>query len=319
MSFRPDEVIFCPTMSCNLSCSHCRPGSASGALSVASALRFVDGCKRSGVARVGFSGGEPFLRPLFLERVLGRAARRGLLFGRLMTNGAWWRSEKALAGIFERVRRAGFDGTICVSVDAFHAQDLRKVATFIRLAVACWRRPDAVSIAYVASRKDAETRRRLLRLAKLLDGRLSRFGGAHASIRSDAIFIRLERIPLSAAGRRADGAPAWDGAWFAEDLCRGPGNVFFVQPDGSVKPCCGYANDAARLTIGSIARDTPAAMVAHARANRFVRAVFTEGLTRIRGRLERIGWRFPGKTSDHCFFCRYLLTRVPPEVLERCV
>ena len=63
-----------------------------------------------------------------------------------------------------------------------------------------WRQPDIVSIAYVASRRDAETQSRLRRLAALLGGRLLRFGTAHGAIRGRDVFIRLARIPLSAAG-----------------------------------------------------------------------------------------------------------------------
>ena len=30
----------------------------------------------------------------------------------------------------------------------------------------------------------------------------------------------------------------WDGAWFAEDYCEGPGQALIVNPRGEVKPCC---------------------------------------------------------------------------------
>ena len=52
---------------------------------------------------------------------------------------------------------------------------------------------------------------------------------------------------------------AWDGAWFEEDYCEGPGQALIVNPKGEVKPCCGFASDLDQLTIGNIHSDTVAA------------------------------------------------------------
>ena len=53
---------------------------------------------------------------------------------------------------------------------------------------------------------------------------------------------------------RAEGLPGdpWDGDWFAEDYCEGPGQALIVNPRGEVKPCCGFASDLDQLTIGNI-------------------------------------------------------------------
>ena len=45
---------------------------------------------------------------------------------------------------------------------------------------------------------------------------------------------------------------AWDGVWFEEDYCEGPGQALIVNPRGEVKPCCGFASDLDQLTIGNI-------------------------------------------------------------------
>jgi len=319
MPFRPDEVLFSPTTRCNLACAHCDLPRTGPALSRRLAERFLAGCEAAGVRKVGFTGGEPFLAPGFLAGVIAAAVREGLAFGRIMTNGVWWRSRRELERALGRVAAAGYDGDLCVSVDAFHRQDLRKVALFIETAVASWRRPDVVSIAYVAGCREGLTRDRLRKLAAALGGRLRGFGTRHGSIEGGGVFARLLPIALSAAGKAARLKRAWDGRWFKEDYCAGPGNVLFVLPDGSVKPCCGYATGADRLTIGSIRRDTAVTIAGRARENRFVSTVFKSGLGRIRQRLERSGFVFPGKTSDQCFLCHYLLTKVPGALLDRCL
>ena len=62
-------------------------------------------------------------------------------------------------------------------------------------------------------------------------------------------------------------------------------------------------------TIGTI-YEAPQRLIARARQNKFLAAVFSRGFHPLRLRLERSGVRFPGKTEDHCFFCRYLLDSI---------
>jgi MoaA/NifB/PqqE/SkfB family radical SAM enzyme len=322
--FHPQEVLFCPTTLCNLRCGHCDIEQLRPTLPVKTALRFLSRCAGAGIKRVGFTGGEPFLALDSLCAIAKEAVRRRMLFSRIMTNAGFFRREKELSSALDRLFRCGYDGDFCVSVDAFHRQNLRKVTSFIRLATAIWRRPDIVSIASVKGAKEEETHRRLIKLARLLNTRLlntrlSGFTNQDASMRSADLFIKVLPIDLSAVGKAARLKNPWDGKWFRDDFCRDPGNVFFVLPDGSVKPCCGYATDADILTIGSIKRDTPQKLLHNAANNRFVAAVFGSGLHPLRKRLESAGVRFPGKTTNHCFFCYYLTHRLPRRLLEECL
>src|SRR5512141_2859444 len=132
--FRPEEVLFSPTLDCNLSCGHCDIVSDGTALSAKPAGRFLSKWKKMGVKRVGFTGGEPFLALDFVCALTRKAIEEGLLFDRIMTNAVWWRDENRLKAAFVKLYDAGYDGSICVSVDAFHSQDVRKVARFIELA-----------------------------------------------------------------------------------------------------------------------------------------------------------------------------------------
>ncbi|MCM8761192.1 MAG: SPASM domain-containing protein [Candidatus Omnitrophica bacterium] len=305
MRFRPTEVLFSPSARCNLACGHCDVRRSGKRLAASLAAGFLSGCRRIGVRRVGFTGGEPFLEIDFMCAVTEEAVRQGLLFGRVMTNGVWWRSRRTLEIALCKLRDAGYDGSICVSVDAFHNQSVKKLAYFIKRAVAVWRRPDIVSIAYVTGVRDAATAKKLKALDRIMR-------------RSD-IFIRKLKVNFSSVGKALRLRDPWDGRWFKEDFCKGPGNVFFIMPNGDVKPCCGYANERDELTIGNIKRDTAKDIMNKAHNNRFVRAVFCDGLSSVRKKLESSGVRFPGRTSDHCYFCDYLLGRVPRKILWRCL
>jgi hypothetical protein len=331
MAFKPEELLFLPTTTCNLKCPHCTARKSKQVLSKSLAVSFLAEAKRNKIMRLGFTGGEPFLAQDFLLSIVREAVRNGMLFDRIMTNAVWFRSEPELKVVLARLHAAGYDGSLCVSVDAFHAQDIEKVSAFIKEAVSIFGRKDIVSIAYVdtgaqclslrgvppkAGRRSNLSKEKLESLAGSLGGRLISFGGSHPRIVSGDIFIKISRIELSPVGRAAHLKDPWDGKWFKEDRCKGPGNVLLVMPNGDVKPCCGYASDLKELTIGNIARDNVKKLIANAKKNRFVNTIFTSGLSAIRKRLEKAGVKFPGRTSNHCYFCYHLITSIPRRSLN---
>lgn len=317
--FWPKEVLFSPTTNCNLLCGHCDIERRSTRLGKPTALGFLAACAGAGIKRVGFTGGEPFLALDLVCAISKEAARRGMFFSRVMTNGSWFRAKKELTSVLNRLLRAGYDGDLCLSVDAFHHQDIQKCASFVRVATRIWRRSDIVSIAAVKGIREYRTHKRLTKFARILHARLIKANGKYAAIKNKDIFIKIFYIDLSPVGKAAGLKNGWDGAWFKDDLCKGPGNVFLVLPDGAVKPCCGYAIDTDILTIGSIKRDSPKKLLSNARKNRFINSIFASGFHPIRKRLEKAGIRFPGKTTNHCFFCRYLTHSLPRSLLEQCV
>jgi radical SAM protein with 4Fe4S-binding SPASM domain len=128
---------------------------------------------------------------------------------------------------------------------------------------------------------------------------------------SDELTMTLNWNHLATV-ERAEELPGnpWDGAWFEEDYCEGPGQALIVNPRGEVKPCCGFASDLDQLTIGNIHTDSVAAIIRRARAHPYVGKLFREGLTAIRDEiLDNDPNALPGATSNHCFFCWYVLTK----------
>ena len=319
MIFRPEEVLFSPTVDCNLNCPHCFIKKSKSILPRTPALRFLAQCKKLGIKRAGFTGGEPFLAPDFLLALVKSIVKNNMIFDRITTNGVWFKAGNALRSTLHALRDAGYDGSISVSVDAFHGQDIAKAALFIKEASRIWGRADIVSILCVRGAREKATEARIRSLAHYLKAHLIGYDTAHAHIRNDKLFLRIHRIGLSPIGRAEALKDPWDGKWFREDHCKGPGNIFFVLPNGGVKPCCGYATDAEDLTIGNIKSDSASVIMKNARKNKFVRAIFGSGLSAIRRRLEARGVKFPGKTSSHCYFCHYLLNHIPRPILDRCL
>jgi hypothetical protein len=127
---------------------------------------------------------------------------------------------------------------------------------------------------------------------------------------SDELTMTLNWNHLAPVERAEHFTGAWDGEWFAEDYCEGPGQALIVTPKGEVKPCCGFASDLDQLTIGNIYHDSVRRIIRRARRHPYVGKVFREGLTAIRNEiLARDPDALPGATSNHCYFCWYVLTR----------
>lgn len=314
--FKPEEIIFAPTSECNLVCSHCRVTRGSARLAAEEAIAFLKKCRPHGIDRVGFSGGEPFLDSDFLCRVSRAAVDLDMTFDRLMTNAVWFDSESELRTTLGALHDAGFDGTFGVSADSYHGQPIGDLAAFFRAVYEIWGRKDCCEIIAVMEPDGTVPAKTFEDLAARLEGRLLREDGEPFSIvnevflnrssessdASDALMINIIRVPHSAPAEEN----AWTTSdWFEDDFCRGPGNVFYVHPDGRVAVCCGFANENTQLIIGDVRKDDYRSLMRRASANPLVRACHATGLATTRARLEARGHKFPGKTADPCFFCDY--------------
>jgi MoaA/NifB/PqqE/SkfB family radical SAM enzyme len=300
--FVPREILFSPSTQCNLHCVHCYVNRKIDVLPVNDALKFLGRCHKYGINRVGFTGGEPFLVIDFVLKIVKAVVKLDMLFGRITTNGVWFKNKAHLVRILVGLKKCGFDGSISVSVDTFHRCDLRKVAMFIKTATSIFERADVISIVAVRDGDINKTLIRLKRLAVYLNSNIYK----NRIIRGHDCFIRIDYISCCSDYSKSSLSDWKDKNWFKDDFCEGPGNIFFVSSDGNVSPCCGYANEESRLLIGSI-RHSPSQLVANASKNIYVKSAFEKGLGSIRKNLEKQDIRFPGKTSNHCYFCGYLL------------
>ncbi len=310
--FRPTYVSFAGTYQCNLSCPHCCvPIEWTDYLPVPVALRFLDECHALGIRTLGFTGGEPFLYPDFLVALTRRASELGFRFDKLMTNGLWHEDEPHAERVLAAVRDAGFTGKIGLSVDKFHGIETTRLVQFCRAVRRVFNDDTALSLSYASAAPDKGLEP-IRRLSDAVGGVIewSDVLGRYLLV-SDDFTMTLNWNHLAPVERAEKlGASAWDGTWFEEDWCEGPGQALIVNPRGEVKPCCGFASDLDQLTIGNIHTQTAAEIVDAGRSHPYVGKVFSEGLTAIRAEiLARDPDSLPGETSNHCFFCWYVLTR----------
>jgi organic radical activating enzyme len=294
-----------------LDCPHCCvPIEWADRLSIPAAIRFLEEAADFGISVLGFTGGEPFLYPEFLFALTRRAAELGFRFDKIMTNGVWFDSETSLRSILEQLRDAGYTGKLGLSVDKFHGRHTDRVKIFCQTARQVFARDNIVSISY-ASPSPEQGLQLIRELGRELGAVIewSEVLGRYLFVSSD-FTITLNWNHLAAVERAERLGGAWDGEWFEEDYCEGPGQALIVTPRGEVKPCCGFASDLDQLTIGNIYTDSVIQVVSRARNHPYVGRIFREGLTAIRDEImRRDPSALPGATRNHCYFCWYVLTR----------
>lgn len=310
--FRPDYVSFAGTYQCNLTCPHCCvPIEWPDRLDIGTAIRFLESAHAAGIRTLGFTGGEPFLYPEFVIALTRRGAQLGFRFDKVMTNGVWFADAVELDRVLVELRDAGFTGKIGLSVDKFHGIQTPKLAEFCRAVRRVFNRDNILSLSY-ASRRPDQGLEPIRKLATELDAVIdwSPLLGRYLLVAAE--FTMTLNWNHLATVERAESLPGdpWDGEWFEEDYCEGPGQALIVNPKGEVKPCCGFASDLDQLTIGNVHTDTAAQVIAKGLKHPYVGKVFREGLTAIRNEiLARDPNSLPGATSNHCYFCWFVLTR----------
>jgi hypothetical protein len=279
-------------------------------LDIGTAVRFLEDAHAQGVSTLGLTGGEPFLYPEFVHTVCRRAAQLGYRFDKVMTNGLWFRDSKQLTEVLGKLEQTGFSGKLGLSVDKFHGLEIEPLAEFCRTARQVFGRDNIISLSY-ASRTPHQGLDGARRLAQALGAVIdwSEILGRYLLVAPD-LTMPVNWNHLAPVERAEKLAGGWDGAWFEEDYCEGPGQALIVNPKGEVKPCCGFASDLDQLTIGNIYRDSVRQVIRNGRRHPYVGKLFSKGLSAIRDEiLARDPAALPGKTSNHCYFCWYVLTR----------
>ena len=274
----PVNVTWEITEVCNLDCRHCLSADlrarGSGELDYGQCLAVIDELAEMEVFQVNFGGGEPFLRPDFLD-ILRYAQTKGITTcvstnGTLLTD-ALVEELLAMEGLYLQV---SLDGAYPETNDA-----IRGAGTFARIVAGIekltdHRFPDfslnmvvtrvnfdeIAAFRELALRSGAKTRLSRFRpsgggctmwedyrLTKTQLTQLSRFLGDHAEILTGDSFFALAPESRQALGLQ---------------MCGAAKMTIAITPDGSVYPCAFLcdpaflAGDATRESIASIFRDS---------------------------------------------------------------
>lgn len=278
--FNPEEIIFSATDACNLHCPHCFVSRTPDKLDISAVKNFLASCKGTNINKIGFSGGEPFLYMDFLTEITKYAVENDFMFDQIMTNGIWWKNETDLSEKLNKVYDAGYDGKIGLSWDSFHNQDKEKIKIFVKTVKKIFGE-DSINIQFVKNSDQTDWEEKV-------DQFCTEFN------------LPVYKLEQTFQSENPDG---WQSKkWFKDDYCEGPGNIFFVHPNGKIAPCCGFANENEKLIIGNINQSFSEVMQ-NAENNQFVKTCFEKGLLKLTKKNRK---KLSGKTKDICTACDFL-------------
>jgi MoaA/NifB/PqqE/SkfB family radical SAM enzyme len=241
-AFRIRRVNFRFTYHCNIACRHCYNSSGpelkSQHIPLDTMLEVVAQMPDAGIGELNLTGGEPFLYLDHVTALIAAGRVAGLRGISLYTNGYWAATNERAEGMLERLSAAGFmlgpEDYIKVSTGIYHQEfvPIDRVLTLARAYHAMFGQRLRVDWEKAPGRADiTEKAKQLVSEADVADK------------------IQMSFRNVSALGRAKD----LDGVAMhsIERPCSYIDQIVF-DPDGRVRPCCGYNNENQGVTIGEL-------------------------------------------------------------------
>jgi MoaA/NifB/PqqE/SkfB family radical SAM enzyme len=282
------------TSKCNIACRHCCNHShptETRTLDLAALERLIDEATAiASITDIGFSGGEPLIKPDVLLPGIKYAASRGYQVS-VTTNGFWGRSTGA-PSMLQKLRDAGLS-TLWISTSKFHREfvALETFAAAVRAGLAAGLE---VNVNVVAS------------------GDCGR-DSVRTVLGTDSDRVRMTVMPCLPVGRGADALlpGEWEQAE-PEPLgnCRHHFSKLAVDLDGGVWPCCSPGGFTEPLRLGSRRGGPLGSIVAQGRRNPLMAVLEEVGPAFFLPflRASKAADELPERFVDQCHLCHSMLS-----------
>ncbi len=247
LAFPVKGITFRFTYHCNISCRHCYNGSGPHAkaqrIDLDAMRAVIEQMPDAGIPWLNITGGEPFLYPdeLVALVIAGRAANLAAIS--IYTNGFWAETTDKAERMLTRLGAAGFMARpgdhLQVSAGVYHQEflDFDRVCVLANSFYQMFGRRIRLNFELPAGRRrEAEEDRVRQRLA-----------AAGAVDRVSLSFRAIDRV---GRGRNLLDSPLRQ----IDEPCRVIEQIV-IDPDGAVRPCCGFNNENHGVKIGELARD----------------------------------------------------------------
>jgi len=271
----PFRVGLLITEQCNVECSHCWFSSGpdkTAHMELDDALGYIDQAREIPTVKwISFTGGEPFLLPEMLQRIVAYASERGL-YTECVTNCFWARTEEEAGRRLERLADAGLD-VVNISADDFHQRHV----SFDRVSncyEAAKRMGLRIVIMCAVARSSMLTVREVAK--KLGEAEIRIVGEGTPTEAASALAVETGFIP---AGR---GAEIPEDEWLIGDgpidgLCKAVLRDIAIDPFGRVLPCCSAAGLAEVAWVGDAGRGGLRELIEEAGKRTLFKVLSTEG------------------------------------------
>lgn len=241
-AFPVQRVNFRFTYHCNIGCRHCYnssgPDKKTQIIQLDDMLRIVTQMPDAGISSLNISGGEPFLYPREVSALIAAGRLVGLHSISLYTNGFWATSDERTERILEELWTAGFmfepGDSLKVSAGIYHQEFIPfiNVLRIARVYHGMFGRRLRVDFETNTTVRDAE-------------------GDIRLKVRSANCeeYIQLSFRYVTAVGRGRDVVGI--SRHKINGSCKSINQIVF-DPDGVVRPCCGFNSDNQGIAIGSM-------------------------------------------------------------------
>lgn len=209
-------------------------------MSIDIGIKAIHEAAELGAEWISLTGGEPFLEPDLLKRLINYANETGLKT-EVVSNGFWAETPEKAESTLVPLRRLGLT-VLNLSIDDFH-QEYISIATVKNAYDAAKKLGLKIIIMTTTSKNNKITAEKIPEL--LQDDKILNIGGP---LVRDPISLLIE-TPITPAGR---GKPIKDLEYtlITEVKCQEALRDIGIGPDGTVYPCCGPL--ATRISLGNI-------------------------------------------------------------------
>jgi len=291
------------TEQCNVECSHCWFSSGRDIMArmeLDEALGYIDQTREiPTVEWISFTGGEPFLLPEMLQKLVAYASERGL-HTECVTNCFWARTEEEADRRLGRLADAGLN-VVNISSDDFHQRHI----PFDRVRN-CYEAAKRIGMKIVimcaVARSSKLTVREVAR--QLGDKEILIVGEGEPTGEASALAVETGFVPV---GR---GAEVPEDEWVIGDgpldgPCRVVLSDVAIYPFGWVLPCCSAAGLAEVARVGNARWEGLRRLIEEAGKRTLFKVLSTEGplgLQRLLGPMRRENY------VNKCHLCYEVLT-----------
>jgi hypothetical protein len=241
-AFRVRRVNFRFTYHCNIACRHCYnnsgPDLSAQRIPLDLMLGVVAQMPEAGICNLNLTGGEPFLYPDHLTALIAAARVAGLRGTSIYTNGFWATTAARAERMLERLWNAGFmlgqEDHIKVSTGVYHQEFIAidRVLTLARAYFGLFGRRLRVDVEEAPESAGlAEKVRQLASTAGL----------------AEKIDLFVRSVSALGRGKDIDGIQMHS----IDTPCNSIDQIVF-DPDGNVRPCCGFNNENQGVVIGKL-------------------------------------------------------------------
>jgi radical SAM protein with 4Fe4S-binding SPASM domain len=297
IKYVPYSINFRLTYKCNLRCRHCYNNANSNEtiyIDREAASRVINEAYRYGIRSLSLTGGEPFLYPKLALDMFQEAISLGYEKVSIRTNGYWGSSIETAEDMYSKLSAIGFKppvGHIGISAGEFHSEflDWNHVGNIATVHHKTFAKPLFI---------DFECTKESIHMVDEFKQHLKDKGVSEKWYRLNV------RTDLALVGRMKDNFERIDKKFMSAAKLRCiPQELFTVEPDGDIYPCCGFNRYIKGLSLGNIYSNSVSEIINNTVNHKPLNLLYEKSFLEIQNELFGENNTLPTQYNSKCEAC----------------